>query len=60
MGARARDAAAVTDPEDLRDRFRDLPEPVRPEDAVETVDTATRPVRDEGDERDAFLRQAGG
>jgi hypothetical protein len=50
----------MTAPEDPRERFRTLPEPVRPEDAVETLDTAVRPLRDEGDERDALLREAGG
>ena len=44
-----------------RRRFRRLPEPVRPEDLVETVDTAQRPVRDEETEgRERFLRSAGG
>jgi len=44
-----------------RRRFRRLPEPVRPEDLVETVDTAERPVRDaETEERERFLRSAGG
>ncbi|HJX43931.1 MAG TPA: hypothetical protein VJ352_09675 [Geodermatophilus sp.] len=47
--------------EDPRERFRTLPEPVRPEDAVETVDaTATRPDTTGSDERDTLLRQAGG
>ena len=41
-------------------RFRHLPEPVLPEDLVETVDTGQRPVRDEEtEERERFLRQAG-
>jgi hypothetical protein len=44
-----------------RRRFRRLPEPVRPEDLVETVDTAEWPVRDEETEqRERFLRSAGG
>jgi hypothetical protein len=50
----------MTAPEDPRERFRTLPEPVRPEDAVETRDTGARPLHDDGDERDAFLREAGG
>ncbi|MGY1732899.1 hypothetical protein ACI798_15375 [Geodermatophilus sp. SYSU D01045] len=50
----------MTAPEDPRERFRTLPEPVDPQDAVEEVDTAARPLRDDGDERDALLRQAGG
>ena len=48
---------------DRRDasRFRQLPEPVRQEDLVETVDAEQRPVRDEEtEERERFLRQAGG
>jgi hypothetical protein len=51
----------VTAPEDPRARFRTLPDPVLPEDAVETVDvTATRTDTTESDERDTLLRQAGG
>ena len=51
----------MTDPDDPRERFRSLPEPVAPEDLVETVDAATaRPLRDDGEERDVLLRQAGG
>jgi hypothetical protein len=42
-------------------RFRQLPEPVRPEDMVGTVDVASRPARDEEtEERERFLRSAGG
>jgi hypothetical protein len=42
-------------------RFRTLPEPVRPEDAVETVDVSSLPARDdETEERERFLRSAGG
>lgn len=42
-------------------RFRTLPEPVRPEDMVETVDVASLPARDEETEqREQFLRTAGG
>lgn len=51
----------MTAPEDPRARYRALPDPVRPEDAVETVDvTAPRPDTTESDERDTLLRQAGG
>jgi hypothetical protein len=42
-------------------RFRNLPERVPPEDFVETVDTAQVSPRDEEtEERERFLRQAGG
>jgi hypothetical protein len=42
-------------------RFRTLPEPVRPEDIVETVDVSSLPTRDEEtDDRERFLRSAGG
>ena len=42
-------------------RFRHLPEPVGPEDLVETVDTGQFPVRDEETEvRERFLREPGG
>ncbi len=42
-------------------RFQHLPEPVRPEDYVETVDTGQVPPRDEEtEERERLLRQAGG
>jgi hypothetical protein len=51
----------VTAPEDPRARYRTLPEPVRPGDAVETVDaTPPQPGSTESDERDRFLREAGG
>ncbi|PRY42109.1 hypothetical protein LY71_11857 [Geodermatophilus tzadiensis] len=51
----------MTAPEDPRARFRSLPQPVDPEDTVETVDTsATRPAATESDERDRLLRDAGG
>ncbi|NEM07966.1 hypothetical protein [Geodermatophilus normandii] len=51
----------MTAPEEPRERFRTLPEPVRPEDAVETVDAEpARSVETEGDERARFLREAGG
>jgi hypothetical protein len=43
------------------ERFRHLPEPVRPEDTVETVDVAERPGGEtEAQERDRMLREAGG
>ncbi|MEX5718941.1 hypothetical protein [Geodermatophilus maliterrae] len=51
----------MTDPDDPRERFRSLPRPVDPEDAVETVDAgAVRPIATESDERDRMLREAGG
>jgi hypothetical protein len=47
--------------DDQRQRFRTLPEPVRPEDAVETVDVDSRRLtEDESEERARFLREAGG
>jgi hypothetical protein len=48
--------------EDDRERFHHLPEPVRPEDAVETVDVGSRPapLSDEHEERARMLRLAGG
>jgi hypothetical protein len=46
--------------QDDRERFRRLPEPVRPEDLVETVDTAEHPVPDGREDRDRLLREAGG
>jgi hypothetical protein len=49
----------MTVPED-RDRFRRLPEPVRREEMVETVDTASHEVPDGSEERDRLLREAGG
>jgi hypothetical protein len=58
--------AALDHPERMtqpveENRFRHLPEPVRPEDLVETIDAEQRPVRDgETEERKRFLRQAGG
>jgi len=43
------------------DRFRHLPEPVRPEDTVEVVDVADHaPGETESQERDRMLREAGG
>jgi hypothetical protein len=49
----------VTDLED-RERFRRLPPPVRAEDTVETVDTSSLPLPDGSEDRDRFLREAGG
>jgi hypothetical protein len=46
---------------DDRERFRHLPEPVLPEDTVETVDVAERhPLSDEHEDRARMLREAGG
>jgi hypothetical protein len=45
---------------DARERFRHLPERVRLEDTVEDVDTSPGPAADVSDEREVFLRQAGG
>ena len=45
---------------DENERFRHLPEPVPPENTVETVDTASVPAPDATGERDRFLREAGG
>ena len=49
----------MTTPEDARDRFRALPEPVAPEDTVESLDTSTLPLPDDGQDRDRMLRDAG-
>ena len=49
----------MTVPDDRQD-YRRLPDEVRLEDVVETVDTAPVPARDASDEREVFLRQAGG
>jgi hypothetical protein len=50
----------MSEPRD-ENRFRHLPDPVRPEDQVETVDVSSRPVRDEAyEERERMLREAGG
>jgi hypothetical protein len=43
-----------------RERFRRLPERMRPEDGVETVDTESLPLPDGREERDRLLRDAGG
>jgi hypothetical protein len=48
------------EPADQRSRFRELPAPVRPEETVESVDTSRLPEPDLGEERDRFLRMAGG
>jgi hypothetical protein len=40
--------------------FHRLPEQVRPEDLVETVDTESHPVPDASEERDRLLRETGG
>ena len=42
-----------------RGRFRRLPDPVRPEDTVESVDVGERRLVDEREEQDRFLRDAG-
>jgi hypothetical protein len=49
----------MTDPDD-RESYRRLPDPVRLEDLVETVDTSPAPAADASDEREVFLREAGG
>ncbi|WP_166509627.1 hypothetical protein [Blastococcus sp. TF02-8] len=42
-------------------RFRQLPDPIGPDDAVETVDVADRPpVETEREWHDRMLREAGG
>jgi hypothetical protein len=49
----------MTGPSDAS-RCRQLPEPVRTEDLVETVDVSSLPVRDEaGEDRDRMLHEAG-
>jgi hypothetical protein len=55
---RGEDPAGMSEP-DARERFRHLPEPVRLEDTVESVDTSPTPAADASDEREVFLRQAG-
>jgi hypothetical protein len=51
----------MTAPDDPHARFRRLPEPIDPDDTVETVDAgAVRPIATESDERDRVLREAGG
>ena len=49
----------MTEP-DERERFHHLPEPVRLEDRVGGVDPSPAPAADASDEREVFLRQAGG
>jgi hypothetical protein len=50
----------MTDRDD-REQFRHLPEPVLPEDTVETVDVRLAPpLSDEHEERARMLREAGG
>jgi hypothetical protein len=54
------DPAVMTERDD-RQRFRVLPEPVLPEDTVETVDVrAQPPLSDEHEDRARMLREAGG
>jgi hypothetical protein len=50
----------MTSPEDPRARFRELPAPVPLTDTVESLDTSSLPVPDEGQDRDVLLREAGG
>src|SRR3954452_20500641 len=58
--ARRRTLTSMSQPAD-ENRFRSLPEPVRPEELVETVDVSSLPARDEETEdRERFLRSAGG
>jgi len=52
------DSGTTADEE--RERFRHLPEPIRPEDMVETLDVAEHPLQTDGDDRDRLLREAGG
>ena len=52
--------AGMTAPEDPRARFRALPDPVHPEDTVESLDTSTFPETDESEDRARMLREAGG
>jgi hypothetical protein len=48
-------------PEPEPNRYRSLPEPVQPEDLVETVDVSEHHTIDtEAEERARFLRTAGG
>jgi hypothetical protein len=60
LGLALFDAARMTTAA-AEDRFRELPERVRPEEFIESVDTAQRPPRDEDtEERERLLRSAGG
>jgi|tagenome__1003787_1003787.scaffolds.fasta_scaffold17885623_1 hypothetical protein len=45
--------------DERRERFRHLPDPVRPEDAVESVDVAERRPIGEREDEERFLREAG-
>ena len=49
----------MTEHEDPRAQYRQLPEPVLPEDGGETVDTTQVPERDLRLEEERFLRHAG-
>src|SRR4051794_41523444 len=56
---RRRTLTCMSQPADAK-RFRSLPEPVRPDELVETVDVSSLPARDEETEdRERFLRSAG-
>ena len=50
----------TTPDSDDRERFRVLPDPVRPEETVEMVDTASLPLPNPAEDRDRMLREAGG
>ena len=52
--------AGMTTAEDPRARFRELPDPVSLDETVESLDVTSLPVPDEGQDRDRFLREAGG
>jgi len=49
----------MTEQEDPRAKYRQLPEPVLPEDGVETVDTRRVPERDLRADEERFLHNAG-
>ena len=49
----------MTEQEDPRAQYRQLPEPVLPEDGVETVDTTRVPERDLLADEERFLHTAG-
>ena len=51
---------APTSGNEGREKFRDLPEPIRPDDAVESVDVDIRRPTEESEERERFLQRAGG
>ena len=54
------DAGRMAHPPE-ENRYRHLPEPVLPDDTVETVDAGSaHPVEDESEERARMLRLAGG